>query len=141
VPQHVVLSGSTPEGLRELAEREGAEVIVFGSEYRTPPRHVAPQASARRLLDGGPIAVALAPAGLRERHDLDVERVAYVSDDGDPGPRETAESLAGAFGVVGSRPGTASGRIDLSAAALYLIELLRCPVLVLPYGVALRFGR
>ena len=41
--------------------------------------------------------------------------------------------------VVGSKPGTAAGRVTLSAAALYLIEMLRCPVLVLPHGVAIRF--
>lgn len=154
VPRHVVLSASTPEGLRELAEREGADVIVFGSEYRTTPGHVEPGTSAQRLLEGGPIAVALAPAGLRERGKVAVEKVAYVGDDGDPGPRETADSIASVFGasvvarangdtglvVVGSKPGTAAGRVTLSAAAQYLIEMLRCPVLVLPHGVALRFG-
>ena len=36
--------------------------------------------------------------------------------------------------VVGSKPGTAAGRVTLSAAAQYLIEMLRCPVLVLPHG-------
>jgi nucleotide-binding universal stress UspA family protein len=41
--------------------------------------------------------------------------------------------------VVGSKPGTAAGRVTLSAAAQYLIEMLRCPVLVLPHGSALRF--
>jgi nucleotide-binding universal stress UspA family protein len=154
VPRYVVLSASTPEGLRELAEREGADVIVFGSEYRTTPGHVEPGTSAQRLLEGGPIAVALAPAGLREREDLKVEKIAVVGEEGDPSPRETADSIAAAFGadvvarangdaglvVVGSKPGTAAGRVTLSAAAQYLVELLRCPVLVLPHGVALRFG-
>jgi len=51
VPRHVVLSGSTPEGLRGLALAEHADLIVFGSEYRTAAGHVDPQASARRLLD------------------------------------------------------------------------------------------
>lgn len=154
VPRHVVLSASTPEGLRGLAEREGADVIVFGSEYRTTPGHVAPGTSAQRLLEGGPIAVALAPAGLAGRAELVVKKVAAVGEEGDPGPHETAESIAGALGaavvarangdtglvVVGSKPGTAAGRVTLSAAAQYLIEMLRCPVLVLPHGVALRFG-
>ena len=36
-----------------LALAEDADVIVFGSEYRTARGHVDPQASARRLLDGG----------------------------------------------------------------------------------------
>jgi nucleotide-binding universal stress UspA family protein len=41
--------------------------------------------------------------------------------------------------VVGSKPGTVNGRVTLSAAADYLIELTRCPVLVLPRGVAVAF--
>ena len=155
VPRHIVVSGSTPEGLRDLAEREHADLIVFGSEYRTSPGSVQPGTSALRLLEGGPIAVALAPAGFSDRSVLSVETVAtVVGDDGDPAPRETAESLAAALGatiiargegeigvaVVGSKPGTAAGRVTLSAAAQYLIEMIRCPVLVLPHGVALRFG-
>ncbi len=154
VPRHVVLSPSTPEGLRDLAEREGAQIVVFGSEYRTSPGHVQPGTSAQRLLEGGPIAIALAPAGLQDRLPIAVDTIAAVSEDGDPGPRETAASLAARLGatvvprageqaglvVVGSRPGTAAGRITLSAAAQYLIELLRSPVIVLPHGVALRFG-
>ena len=155
VPRHVVVSASTPEGLRDLAEREHADLIVFGSEYRTAPGSVQPGTSAQRLLEGGPIAVALAPAEFSKRGDLSISTVAtVVGDDGDPGPRETAESLAHALGatvvargegeiglaVVGSKPGTAAGRVTLSAAAQYLIEMIRCPVLVLPHGAALRFG-
>jgi nucleotide-binding universal stress UspA family protein len=153
VPRFVVLSPSTPEGLRDLAEREQADVIAFGSEYRTSPGHVAAGTSAQRLLEGGPIAVAIAPAGLRDRSDLAIEVVSAVSEEGDPGPEETAASIAAAFGatvetrvdgamglvVVGSKPGTAAGRVTVSAAAQYLIEMLGCPVLVLPHGSALRF--
>jgi nucleotide-binding universal stress UspA family protein len=153
VPQHVVVSASTPDGLRDLAEREAADLIVFGSEYRTSPGHVQPGTSAQHLLEGGPVAIALAPAGLRNRADATIERIAVVGEEGDPGPRETAGWLASALGaevvaradadadlvVVGSKPGTAAGRIGLSAAAQYLIELLRAPVLVLPHGTSLRF--
>ena len=154
VPRHVVLSGSTPEGLRSLAEREHADVIVFGSEYRTAPGSVQPGTSALRLLEGGPLAIAIAPAGLSSRGDLTIATVSAVGEDGDPAPHETAASLAAALGatviargegeagavVIGSRPGTAAGLVSLSAAAQYLIELMRCPVLVLPHGVSLRFG-
>src|SRR3954454_9741591 len=63
LPAHVVVAGSTPEGLRRLALERGAQLVVFGSEYRTAKGHVDPQKSARRLIEGGPIAVALAPAG------------------------------------------------------------------------------
>jgi nucleotide-binding universal stress UspA family protein len=154
IPRHVVLSGSTPAGLRDLALAERADVIVFGSEYRTAPGHVDPQASARRLLDGGPVSLALAPAGFAERGDYAVRTVAAIGEDGDPCTLETAESRAAALRgvvaktpggdvdlvVVGSKPGTVTGRVTISAAAEYLIELSRCPVVVLARGVAVRFG-
>ncbi len=153
VPRHVIVSASTPEGLRELALAEHADLIVFGSEYRTAAGHVDPQSSARRLLDGGPVALALAPAGFAEQTDFRVRTIAAIGEDGDPCARETAEALASRFGatiaeratgdvdlvVVGSKPGTVTGRVTISAAAEYLIELSRCPVLVVPRGVALRF--
>jgi nucleotide-binding universal stress UspA family protein len=153
MPTHVVMSGSTSEGLRDLALREHADVIVFGSEYRTAIGHLDPQASARRLMDGGPVALALAPAGFAERGDFTVGTVAAIGDDGDPTAQEKAETLAARFGatvvvrggngadlmVVGSKPGGVTGRVTVSAAAEYLIELARCPVLVLARGVALSF--
>src|ERR1700712_1662507 len=154
VPQHIVISASTPAGLRELAIAEGADVIVFGSEYRTAPGSVDPQASARRMLDGGSVAVAIAPSGFAERSDYSVKTVAHLGEDGDPCAHETAESIAAALGatvaeratgqldlvVVGSKPGTVHGRVTISAAAEYMIELSRCPVVVIPRGVTVRFG-
>ena len=153
-PQHVILSGSTAEGLRNLAAERGAAAIVFGSEYRTAKGHLDPQPTARRLLDGGPVALALAPAGLAERDTEPLDAVAALSEDGDPCARETAESLALRLGaaveerasrdagllVIGSKPGTVTGRIRISAAAEYLIELAGCPVLVLPRGVSVLLG-
>ena len=153
VPRHVVVSGSTPEGLRGLALGQHADLIVFGSEYRTAVGHVDPQSSARRLLDGGPVAVALAPAGFAERADFRVRTIAAVGEDGDPCAQETAEALAARLGatlvertssdfdlvVVGSTPGTVTGRVRISSAAEYLIELSRCPVVVVPRGVAVLF--
>ena len=154
IPQHVVLSASTAEGLRDLALEREAGVIAFGSEYRTAKGHVDPQATARRLLDGGPVALALAPSGFSERSGFSVGTIAAVSEDGDPCARETAESLARKLGaavaqstsrnadllVVGSKPGTVNGRVTISAAADYLIELAGCPVLVLPRGVPVIFN-
>ena len=151
-PQHVVLSASTTEGLRDLAVAQDADMVVFGSEYRTSPGHVDPQASARRLLDGGPIAVGLAPAGFSATS-FAPATIGVSAEDGDPCVEETAQALARALGadlapratstaaliVVGSKPGTVDGRVRISAAAEYLIELARCPVIVLPRGVALRF--
>jgi nucleotide-binding universal stress UspA family protein len=154
VPRHVVMSGSTPEGLRDLAVQIDAGMIVFGSEYRTAKGHVDPQASARRLIDGGPVAIGLATAGLHDSDGYSVETIGVASAGGDPSVHETAESLARRLGatlapratgnvdlmVVGSRAGTMTGRVTLSGAAEYLIELAHCPVLVLPRGVALAFG-
>src|ERR1700738_2215488 len=62
VERRVVVSASTAEGVRWLAEEEDADIIVFGSDYRTATGHLAPQHSAQSLLEGGPAAVAIAPA-------------------------------------------------------------------------------
>lgn len=151
VPFHVVDNASTAEGLRELAVARGAEVVVFGSEYRTARGRVDPQATAKRLLNGGPVALALAPSGYADENHGPVQTIRPVSEDGDPCTLETAESLARRLGaevvatrnadivVVGSKPGTVNGRVTISAAAEYLIELAGSPVLVLPRGVPVRF--
>src|SRR3954447_16399706 len=52
VPTHVVMSPATGSGLAALAEDMGADMIVFGSEYRTAPGHVQPGTSALSLLSG-----------------------------------------------------------------------------------------
>jgi len=154
LPHHVVLSPSTSEGLRDLAVSEHADMIVFGSEYRTAPNHVDPQASARRLLNGGPVALALAPAAFAEHPPRSFETIVAITEDGDPSALETAEALARKLGgsvarhpsrsadllVLGSKPGIPTGRVTLSAASEYLIDLATCPVLALPRGVTIGFG-
>ncbi len=154
VPRHVVVSGSTADGLLELAEEHGVAVIVFGSEYRTAPLHVQAGASAERLLASDPpVAVAIAPAGLRVHADLRVTTVAAVDGDGDPSAQGTAASLAEKLGarmleratqspdllVVGSRAGTTPGHVGLSGAARYLLETVRCSVLIVGREAPLRF--
>ena len=154
VQQHVVLSGSTGKGLWELAERERADIIVFGSDYRTPVGRVQAQNSAKRLLDGGPVAVGIAPAGLRDRDSLAIERVGVIPDDGDEAALQTAKALAIALDatlagsidepidllVAGSRPEAPEGRVMVSASVEYAIENAFSPVLVAPRGVVLGFG-
>ncbi len=154
IPQHVVLSGSTPAGLRDLAVEVEADILAFGSAYRTARGHVDPQPSARQLLDGGPVALAFAPAGFAQVGEYAVNSIAAVAEDGDPCPEETAEALASKLGatiaargsggadliIVGSKTGTVTGRVTISAAAEYMIELARSPVIVLPRGVALAFS-
>jgi nucleotide-binding universal stress UspA family protein len=154
VQRHVVLSASTGEGLWELAERERADVVVFGSDYRTAPGRVQPGTSARRLLEGGPSAVALAPSGLREHGEPVIASVGVIPDSGDPSTLETARALAARFGaslagspdepvdflVVGSRPEAPQGRVMVSASAEYAIETASCPVVVVPRGVTVPFA-
>lgn len=154
VERHIVVSLSTPQGLRELASTVGAEAIVFGSEYRTAPGSVFPGTSAQKLLDGGPFAVGIAPAEMRYRADAPVASIAAVSEDDDASAAQTAQALAKQLGssiathvasdvgliVVGSKAGTPAGTVRLSAAAEYLIEMVRCPTLVLPHSTPLAFG-
>ena len=87
-------------------------MIVFGSEYRTTPGHVDPQASARRLLDGGPIALGFAPAGFHDNNGYAVRTVAAVGEDGDPSALETAEAIAARFGAAGRAAGDRRSRPD-----------------------------
>jgi len=153
VARHVIVHASTGDGLRELALRERADVVVFGSDYRTAPGAVTPGTSAQRLLNGGPAAVAIAPADLRSRPALRVERIGAL-DEGDGAADETAKSLAGLLGaivvdaedgeldllVVGSTEGAQVGRVTLSASAEYEIETATTPVLTVPRGAPVRFA-
>jgi nucleotide-binding universal stress UspA family protein len=154
MPRHVVVNAGTSVGLTELAERENADVIVFGSEYRTAPGTVKPGIPAHKLLLGGPAAIAIAPAGLRSNPSVSVNTVGII-DEGDPAARETAASLAAALGaavgehgsgpldllVVGSRPESPAGKVTLSAASDYAVETATYPVLVVPRGSAVNFAQ
>ncbi len=153
LPRHVVVNPATSVGLMELAEDKGADVIVFGSEYRTAPGTLKPGISAHKLLLGGPAAIAVAPAGLQEKPAYSVSTIGLI-DEGDPAARETAESLSSALGaalaeygagpldllVVGSRPESPAGRVTLSARSDYAVEAANYPVLVLARGTALSFA-
>jgi nucleotide-binding universal stress UspA family protein len=152
MPRHVVVNPGTSVGLRELAEKENADIIVFGSEYRTADGLVKPGISAHKLLLDGPAAIAVAPAGLRSRPSVSVNTIGVI-DEGDEAARATADSLAAALGasvregahgpidllVVGSRPEAHPGRVTISASTDYAVEAATCPVLVVPRGVPIRF--
>jgi nucleotide-binding universal stress UspA family protein len=153
IAQHVVVAASTGQGLLELAIEEKAQLIVFGSDYRTPPGRVEPQTTAQYLLDHGKFAVAIAPAGLRARHDDRLGLVATIAD-GDPAATQTAEMLATAFGtsltdspmnsdvgliVVGSSPGAKDGRVALSGSTRSTLESARAAVVVVPRNRPLLF--
>ena len=150
VSRHVVLSGSTGDGLRALAVRERADLLVFGSDWHTAPGHVQPGQSALRLMDGGPVSIAVAAAGLRDRSDANLQTIALAGGEVDDAARQTAERLAARAGtplalpsqvgldllVVGSRPGTPEGRVSVTAAAEYVVETTTASVLIVARGVA-----
>jgi nucleotide-binding universal stress UspA family protein len=150
VGRHVVLSGSTGDGLRVLAEREQADLVVFGSDWHTAPGHVQPGRSAIRLMEGGPVSIAIAAAGLRERTDATLRTIALAGGEVDDAARTTAEGLAHRAGtalalpsqdgvdllVVGSRPGTPVGQVSVTAANEYVVETTTSSVLIIARGVA-----
>ena len=153
MPKYVVINPATSVGLGELVEKEGAAVLVFGSEYRTAKGLVKPGISAHKLLLGGSSAIAVAPAGLLSQGELAVGTVGVI-DEGDPAARQTAESLAGSLGatvaehgsgrvdllVVGSRKEAPEGKVVLSASSDYAVEAANYPVLVIPRGRAVDFS-
>ena len=152
VDTRVIVSPSTPEALRRLAEQEEADIIVFGSDYRTPSGHVAPQHSTQGLLEGGPAAVAIAPADYRSDRAPRIHRIGVLAIPGDDSTLATARGLADSFGatltrderrvdllVVGSRLEAPHGHVLLSSMAEREIENATCPVLVVPRGVTIDF--
>jgi nucleotide-binding universal stress UspA family protein len=153
IARHVVTDRSTPRGLSALAASEGADVVVFCSDSHTANGHVSVGNSAQQLLEGGPVAVAIAPVGLADS-EPNVQSIVAIGD-ADGGARATAEALAGALGatvapvandeagllVVDSRPETEPGRVAISASAAHLVEIATCSVLVLPRGVVVPFAQ
>ena len=145
-PTHVVLSGSTWEGLEELAEQEGAALIVFGSDYRTAPGHAEPGNTAQHMLEGASVAIAVAAAGLRTDKEGAIGSVSVAADNPDTAAIDTATALAESIGaslngqgegaaelfVVGS-PGP-TGRIGLSGLTRTQLNSARGSVLFVPHG-------
>jgi nucleotide-binding universal stress UspA family protein len=150
--RHVVLSASTGEGLGWLAGRVDGDLIVFGSEYRTRPGHVAIGRSAEALLQNGPVALALAPAGYADSPDHNIETIGILSRTADAAAIETAYSLAERLGarvvdgdrdvdlvIVGSRAEARSGHVMITSAAQRALEDVTAPVLIVARDLALRF--
>ena len=147
VARHVVVGASTGDRLGALASELGASLIVFGSDYRTPPGHVEPGTSAQHLMDGGRVAVAIAAAGLRTDPDGTIGSIAVPL----AGPvndvaRQTANSLSERLGatvvdspsgsvdliVVGSQPDAPAGQVVIGGDVRTELNNARSSVLVLP---------
>jgi nucleotide-binding universal stress UspA family protein len=148
VPRHVVIDPSTSAGLSKLAAAEGAKLILFGSDYRTPPGRVEPGGSAQGLLEGSPVAIGVAAAGLRAR----AEKIQTISVSGDSNgaAHQTAEALAQALGaeilagsgnadliLVDSQSNGPEGKITLGGSTRAQLDSARGSVIVLPRGAAL----
>ena len=153
IERRVIVSPSTAEGLKWLAEQEGADLIVFGSDYRTAASHVSPQHSTQALLEGGPAAIAIAPASFSTRHVPEIRAVGILADPGDDATIATARELAERLGarvtrderqvdllVVGSRSEAPEGRVLVTAHTQNVIENATVPVLVVARGVPIRFA-
>jgi len=145
----VVVNASTSEGLKDVARREGAELIVFGSDYRTPAGRIAPQQSTQALLQGGPAAIAIAPAGYQTTA---IKTIGLLAGLDDGAAIDTAHALANQFGatvtdknynvdllIVGSRPEAHDGQTMISAQAENAIVGTSAPVLVVGRGAAVDF--
>jgi nucleotide-binding universal stress UspA family protein len=146
---HVVVNASTGEGLAQLAESEGASLMVFGSDYRTPPGRAEPGTTAQFLLEGGPVAVGVALAGLRTSTDAAITSISFTSPDADDAAERTARALGERLGarivgdgggpadliVVGSQPGGVAGRVLVGGATRSMLNAAQGSVLVVPRGV------
>lgn len=149
IERHVVIDPSTGAGLAKLAAAEGAGLILFGSDYRTPPGHVEPGGSAQGLLEGSPVAIGVAAAGLRTRAEETIATIS-VAGDANGAAHQTAESLAQALGaeiiegggnadliLVDSQSNAPEGKIALSGATRAQLDSARGSVIVLPNGTGL----
>ena len=146
VARHVVVGASTGDALSQLAASEGASLVVFGSDYRTAPNHVEPGTTAQHMLDGGSVAVAIAPAGLRTNLNRAIKAIAVpIAGPHNDVARETASALAEKLGaevvppsgavdliVIGSKPDAPSGHVVIGGDVRTELDNARSSVLVLP---------
>jgi nucleotide-binding universal stress UspA family protein len=152
IARHVVLNPSTGAGLAKLAADLGAGLVVFGSDYRTPPGRVEPGGAAQQMLEGGTVAVGVAAAGLRIHADSKIGTISVPGDSGDGAVRQTAESLAEGLGaeivdggasadliLVGSQNTAPVGQIALGGATRARLDSARGSVIVLPRDTSLAF--
>jgi nucleotide-binding universal stress UspA family protein len=152
IPRRVVVNASTGEGLAWLAAAEQADMIVFGSEYRTRRGHVSIGRSAQSLVEGGLSALALAPADYAVAGEPEIRTVGVLRGTADEAAIETAFSIADRLDatvvdrdrgvdllVVGSRPEARAGRVMLTSHAANALDEATSPVLIVARGVPVHF--
>ncbi|MBO0769398.1 MAG: hypothetical protein J2O48_12005 [Solirubrobacterales bacterium] len=147
----LVSDPSTSKGLKSLVEAEHADLIVFGSDYRTPRGRVSFQKTAGQLLDGGNAALAIAPADYTPRK---IQTIGLIAELTDHAAIDTAHALAQHHGatvtdkvtgvdllVFGSRAEATPGRVLLSSRnEITIEEEASAPVLVVARDTALNFS-
>jgi nucleotide-binding universal stress UspA family protein len=93
----VSLASTSPaRALHELAEKDGAALIVVGSSHVGTARRVLPGSTGERLLHGSPCAVAVVPTGYRETEHAAPTRIGIAFDGSD----EAMAALRGAVGLA-----------------------------------------
>ena len=153
VERRVVINASTSEGLKALIAQEHAQIVVFGSDYRTANGHIAPQHTTQSMLENGPAAVAIAPAGYRTVREPQIRTIGLLAGLDDHAAIDTAHRLATHFQaivtdshygvdllIVGSRPEAPAGHVMVSSRSQNAIEEATAPVLAVARGVALDFS-
>lgn len=149
IERRVVIDPSTSAGLAKLAASEDARLILFGSDYRTPPGRVEPGGSAQGLLEGSPVAIGVAAAGLRTRADERIQTIS-VAGSSNGAAHQTADALARALAahalegagnadliVVDSQSNGPEGKISLGGPTRAQLDSALGSVIVLPRGAAL----
>jgi nucleotide-binding universal stress UspA family protein len=89
---HPIAGTSPARALHELAEHDGAAMVVVGSSHAGRARRALPGTTGERLLHGSPCAVAVVPKGYRETEHEAPRRIGVGTDGGD----EATEALRGA---------------------------------------------
>ena len=97
----LVSGSSAAEALEQLATRENASLIVLGSSERSGIGRIVPGSTARRLLSGSTVPVAIAPRDYQ--HEPDREPVIGVGFDGGPEAELALDWAAGLARSVGGR--------------------------------------
>lgn len=148
----VIGSTTTATGIRTLAEREGAGLVIFGSAAGTLPGRVHPGSASRRLLQLLTKPLAVAPAGYQASHPEALSVLAVATDDQHDSARRSATVLAEACGArtaqdageaasllfVGSGEDAEQGQLRLTSRGDRVLQAATVPVVVVPHGAPLQ---
>ena len=107
VARRVITGHSAARSLYEFAEDHNADLVVLGSSGAAPDGTVMAGRVAFQVADGAPCAVAIAPAGLRQREDLELRAIGVGFD----GRSESEVAISAAAAIAEA----ASARLHVTA--------------------------